>query len=55
MDVSIVVECFTCASADHSPLDNQGMFGQVLNMSSFKATVNPDSISNPTTRGLLTA
>ncbi|KAI5244571.1 general substrate transporter [Aureobasidium subglaciale] len=34
---------------------NQGMFGQVLNMSSFKATVNPESIKNTTTRGLLTA
>jgi len=34
---------------------NQGMFGQVLNMSSFKATVKPESISNTTTRGLLTA
>jgi hypothetical protein len=53
-DVSICVECFVYASAD-SPLDNQGMFGQVLNMSSFKATVNPESISNTTTRGLLTA
>ncbi|KAG2165664.1 hypothetical protein JADG_005403 [Aureobasidium aubasidani] len=34
---------------------NQGMFGQVLNMSAFKATVHPESISNTTTRGLLTA
>ncbi|KAG9520376.1 general substrate transporter, partial [Aureobasidium melanogenum] len=34
---------------------NQGMFGQVLNMASFNRTVNPESIKNPTTRGLLTA
>jgi hypothetical protein len=54
MDVNIPMECFTRAVAD-SPLDNQGMFGQVLNMTSFKATVNPESISNTTTRGLLTA
>jgi MFS family permease len=32
---------------------NQGMFGQVLNMTSFKNTVHPNSISNPTSRGLL--
>ena len=55
MDVSMIVECLTRAFADGSPSDNQGMFGQVLNMSSFKATVNPESIKNPTTRGLLTA
>ena len=36
-------------------LDNQGMFGQILNMTSFQNTVHPNSISNPTTRGLLTA
>ncbi|KAK7203971.1 putative sugar transporter, high affinity [Myxozyma melibiosi] len=34
---------------------NQGMFGQILNMSSFAKTVHPESISNPTARGLLTA
>ncbi|KUL81931.1 hypothetical protein ZTR_10352 [Talaromyces verruculosus] len=34
---------------------NQGMFGQILSMSSFSATVHPDSIKNPTARGLLTA
>ncbi|KAK7203052.1 general substrate transporter [Myxozyma melibiosi] len=34
---------------------NQGMFGQILNMSSFAKTVHPDSISNPTARGLLTS
>lgn len=31
------------------------MFGQILSMSSFSATVHPDSITNPVTRGLLTA
>lgn len=49
--------CYTyaraCANIGFS--DNQGMFGQVLNMTSFKATVNPESIKNTTTRGLLTA
>ncbi|ANB14974.1 Snf3p [Sugiyamaella lignohabitans] len=34
---------------------NQGMFGQILNMASFSRTVNPNSISNPTSRGLLTS
>ncbi|KAJ5906414.1 uncharacterized protein N7473_003330 [Penicillium subrubescens] len=34
---------------------NQGMFGQILSMSSFSATVHPESITNTTTRGLLTA
>ncbi|KAJ5999596.1 hypothetical protein N7481_000005 [Penicillium waksmanii] len=34
---------------------NQGMFGQILNMASFSETVHPNSISNTTTRGLLTA
>ncbi|KAJ5678554.1 uncharacterized protein N7477_004187 [Penicillium maclennaniae] len=34
---------------------NQGMFGQILNMPSFSATVHPESISNPTLRGFLTA
>ncbi|KAK9455666.1 general substrate transporter [Dipodascopsis uninucleata] len=34
---------------------NQGMFGQILNMTSFAKTVHPESISNPTARGLLTA
>ena len=36
-------------------VDNQGMFGQILNMTSFNNVVHPNSISNPTTRGLLTA
>lgn len=31
------------------------MFGQILSMSSFSATVHPESITNTTTRGLLTA
>lgn len=34
---------------------NQGMFGQILSMHSFGEKINYDSISNPTTRGLLTA
>lgn len=34
---------------------NQGMFGQILSMSSFAERINIESISNPTTRGLLTA
>lgn len=34
---------------------NQGMFGQVLSMYSFGVRINYDSISNTTTRGLLTA
>ncbi|KAJ5309362.1 uncharacterized protein N7443_001823 [Penicillium atrosanguineum] len=34
---------------------NQGMFGQILNMTSFSATVHPESIANPTLRGFLTA
>ncbi|RDW77972.1 general substrate transporter-3 [Coleophoma crateriformis] len=34
---------------------NQGMFGQILTMTSFSNTVHPDSISNTVTRGLLTA
>ncbi|KAJ5484707.1 hypothetical protein N7539_004695 [Penicillium diatomitis] len=34
---------------------NQGMFGQILNMSSFSNTVHPESISDTTTRGLVTA
>lgn len=36
-------------------LDNQGMFGQILNMSSFSETVHPESIADPVSRGLLTA
>lgn len=55
MDVSAVVDAYVCVCANLGSPDNQGMFGQVLNMSSFKATVNPESIKNPTTRGLLTA
>jgi len=35
--------------------DNQGMFGQILNMTSFSNTVHPESITNPTLRGFLTA
>ena len=34
---------------------NQGMFGQILSMHSFGERINYESISNPTTRGLLTA
>lgn len=34
---------------------NQGMFGQILNMSSFAVAVHPNSITNDTARGLLTA
>ncbi|KAJ5930396.1 hypothetical protein N7466_005889, partial [Penicillium verhagenii] len=34
---------------------NQGMFGQILNMTSFSNTVHPESITNPTLRGFLTA
>ncbi|KAH7354878.1 general substrate transporter [Rhexocercosporidium sp. MPI-PUGE-AT-0058] len=34
---------------------NQGMFGQVLAMPSFAKTVHPESISNTTLRGFLTA
>lgn len=55
MDVSAAVDAYSCVCANLGSSDNQGMFGQVLNMSSFKATVNPESIKNPTTRGLLTA
>jgi hypothetical protein len=36
-------------------LDNQGMFGQILAMPSFANTVHPDSITNTTIRGFLTA
>lgn len=35
--------------------DNQGMFGQILSMTSFSNTVHPESITNPTLRGFLTA
>ncbi|KAF2225655.1 general substrate transporter [Elsinoe ampelina] len=34
---------------------NQGMFGQILNMTSFANTVHPESISNETIRGFQTA
>lgn len=34
---------------------NQGMFGQILSMYSFGQKIQVESISNPTTRGLLTA
>ncbi|KAJ5523381.1 hypothetical protein N7513_012925 [Penicillium frequentans] len=34
---------------------NQGMFGQILSMTSFSNTVHPESITNPTLRGFLTA
>ncbi|KAF5092675.1 hypothetical protein D0Z03_002750 [Geotrichum reessii] len=34
---------------------NQGMFGQIMSMHSFAERINIESISNPTTRGLLTA
>ncbi|KAJ5433641.1 uncharacterized protein N7458_012797 [Penicillium daleae] len=34
---------------------NQGMFGQILSMTSFSNTVHPESITNPVSRGLLTA
>ncbi|KPI41267.1 putative quinate permease [Cyphellophora attinorum] len=34
---------------------NQGMFGQILSMTSFSNTVHPESISNTTLRGFLTA
>lgn len=37
------------------PVDNQGMFGQILSMTSFSNTVHPESITNPTIRGFLTA
>lgn len=35
--------------------DNQGMFGQILSMTSFANTVHPESITNPTSRGFLTS
>lgn len=35
--------------------DNQGMFGQILTMTSFANTVHPERITNPTSRGFLTA
>ncbi|PNS14668.1 hypothetical protein CAC42_1690 [Sphaceloma murrayae] len=34
---------------------NQGMFGQILAMPSFANTIHPESITNETSRGLLTA
>ncbi|KAI2787094.1 hypothetical protein POX_f07452 [Penicillium oxalicum] len=34
---------------------NQGMFGQILSMTSFSNTVHPESITDPVSRGLLTA
>lgn len=34
---------------------NQGMFGQILSMTSFSNTVHPESITNPVSRGFLTA
>ncbi len=34
---------------------NQGMFGQVLSMTSFQQRIGANEITNPVTRGLLTA
>lgn len=54
MAVSNIVVCPDEDVSDKST-DNQGMFGQILSMTSFSNTVHPESITNPTIRGFLTA